>query len=104
MEEATAALGTGRVVVEQFFLDNRTYDGAPCPTSTEYFAITCVLDATTYTLTATGSGKMAGFVYTLDESRRPHDGGPLGSGQLLDSAQGGYVLSAARATASRWSR
>ncbi len=39
--EAVAAIGQGRVVAEQFFLDNRTYDGMPCPTSTDSFDIVC---------------------------------------------------------------
>jgi len=89
VEEATAALGTGRVVVEQFFLDNRTYDGATCPPSTDYFAITCEFDPTTYTLTATGSGTMNGFVYTLDESDTRTTAGPWGAGNCWIPRKGG---------------
>jgi type IV pilus assembly protein PilE len=58
------------VAIEQYFLDNRTYVGMPCPTSTARFAITCANGnppATTYTITATGSGNVNGFVYTLNE-------------------------------------
>jgi type IV pilus assembly protein PilE len=72
VEEALANMGSGRVAIEQFFLDNRTYkDGAleaPCPTSTERFDIACEFDASTYTITATGSGNMTGFSYTLTEA------------------------------------
>ncbi|RPI15937.1 MAG: prepilin-type N-terminal cleavage/methylation domain-containing protein [Lysobacterales bacterium] len=78
-EEIAAELGTGRVAVEQFFLDNRTYDGAPCPAGTEHFAVTCDSDDTSYDLTATGSGLMAGFVFTLDETGARTTAGPWGS-------------------------
>lgn len=78
--EVISAVGSGRVVMEQFFLDNRTYAAAPCPTSTEQFAIACVSDATSYTITATGSGNMAGFVYTIDEADARTTAGPWGAG------------------------
>lgn len=78
-EEATSAMSTGRVTVEQFFLDNRSYDDAPCPAATEYFSFGCVSDATTYTITATGSGLMAGFVFGLDETGGRTTAGPWGS-------------------------
>ena len=58
----------------------------------ESFTITCASDATTYTLTATGTDNLTGFVYTLDRDRHPDHGGPLGGRQLLDHSQGGYVL------------
>jgi type IV pilus assembly protein PilE len=76
----TAALASGRVVDEQYFLDNRTYVDAPCPTSTEDFTITCDPDATTYTLTGTGTGNLAGFVYTITETDARSTAGPWGSG------------------------
>jgi type IV pilus assembly protein PilE len=79
MEEAAASLGTGRVAVEQFFLDNRTYEDAPCPEGTKYFAVTCASDADTYTLTATGSGLMDGFVITVDETDTRTTDGPWGT-------------------------
>lgn len=78
--EVISAIGSGRVVMEQYFLDNRSYAGAPCPTSTEQFAIVCDRDATTYKITATGSGNMAGFVYTIDETDARTTAGPWGSG------------------------
>ena len=71
IEEATSQLAAGRVVFEQFFLDNRTYEGAEasCPASTDRFAFDCGdPDATTYTITATGRNGMAGFVYTINEA------------------------------------
>lgn len=67
IEEAQAELARGQIALEQFFLDNRTYVGAPCPASTTRFALTCALTATTYTITATGSGNVAGFIYTINQ-------------------------------------
>lgn len=78
--EVISAIGSGRVVMEQYFLDNRSYAAAPCPTSTAQFAIVCVSDATTYTITATGSGNMAGFVYTIDQADARTTAGPWGAG------------------------
>ncbi|MFY9314461.1 MAG: type IV pilin protein [Burkholderiales bacterium] len=67
--EATSALSDGRVKLEQFFQDNRTYTGGPAPTSTTYFTYAVGGASTTaYTLTATGIGSMAGFTYTINEA------------------------------------
>jgi type IV pilus assembly protein PilE len=80
--EATAALGTMRVQMEQYFQDNRTYADvagvpAPCtatsavapPPNARYFDFTCARTATTYTITATGRAAqgMDGFVFTVNE-------------------------------------
>lgn len=78
--EATGGLGDARNKMEQFFQDNRAYpDGcvispaAPSATQVQVqalqsFDITCGgLAATTYTITATGKGPMAGFTYTINE-------------------------------------
>ncbi len=74
--DATSALATKRMAMEQYFQDNHTYVGAdsgtyPCVTdaaSSKYFTFSCAgsLSATGYTITATGKGSMAGFVYTID--------------------------------------
>jgi len=66
--EAIATLGAGRVVAEQFFLDNRTYVDAPCPDDTNRFDIACDFEELTYTLTATGAGNVAGFEFTVNEA------------------------------------
>jgi type IV pilus assembly protein PilE len=82
--EATSGLNEMRVRLEQFFSDNRQYPTACAasaagpapagkiylPASVKYFAFTCALSATAYTVTATGaaSGGMAGFVYTIDQA------------------------------------
>jgi type IV pilus assembly protein PilE len=77
---ATAALSDMRVRMEQFFQDNRVYPTActAAPAATEIalppaadnpdFAFTCALAANTFTITATGQGKMDGFVYTVNQS------------------------------------
>lgn len=75
ISEAASALLAQRVKMEQFFQDNRTYAGAcaagtvaPRPDDTTNFAYTCpVLGATTYTITATGQGGLAGFAYSINQ-------------------------------------
>jgi type IV pilus assembly protein PilE len=80
IQEATSGLSSGRIAMEQYFLDNRTFVGAPCPANTDRFAITCTLAAATYTLTATGSGSVSGFVYTINERNVRATTGPWGAG------------------------
>jgi type IV pilus assembly protein PilE len=73
-------MGRGQIALENYFLDNRTYTGAACPTGTARFAFTCAFGATTYTITATGSGNVSGFVYTLNEQGvRATTGGDWGT-------------------------
>ena len=88
VEEVTAALSAGRVVAEQYFLDNYTYVGAPCPGNTETFALECEFDALGYTIKATGVAAMAGFVYTLDEAGTRTTDGPWGSGECWIARKG----------------
>jgi type IV pilus assembly protein PilE len=71
--DATATLSLKAVKLEQFFQDNKTYVAAPdCAADTassKYFSFQCsASSATAYTLAATGTGSMAGFVYTIDQS------------------------------------
>lgn len=86
--EAVAVIGQGRVVAEQFFLDNRNYTDMPCPVSTASFDIVCVPDDTTYTITATGNGNVAGFVYTIDQANLRTTAGPWGSGNCWITRKG----------------
>jgi len=80
--EATSGLGDARNKMEQFFQDNRTYP-ASCvvattpPSATQIqlmalqnFALTCASNpaANTYVVTATGTGPMVGFTYTISEA------------------------------------
>jgi type IV pilus assembly protein PilE len=80
VEEATAVLSQGRVATEQFFLDNRTFEDAPCPADTEHFNLTCDGDDTTYTITATGAGALSDFVYTINERNQRNTTSPWGDG------------------------
>lgn len=80
--EAISGLSDMRVRMEQYFQDNRVYpEGCvatttvPLPQRNIYlatatnFTFACSnLAATTYTVTATGSGPMAGFAYTVNQS------------------------------------
>ncbi|MBI5890541.1 MAG: prepilin-type N-terminal cleavage/methylation domain-containing protein [Nitrosomonadales bacterium] len=73
--EATSSLTETRIRLSQFFQDNRVYDNStapispsPCPVNTPDFTYACVTTATTYTITATGQGSMAGFMYSVDET------------------------------------
>lgn len=75
ISEATSTLAGLRVVMEQYFQDNRTYlNGVACGAAmpgapqVQHFTFSCVGTATTYTLTATGINDMTGFSYTLDET------------------------------------
>jgi len=72
--DATSNLATKRVQIEQFFLDNRTYAGAPAcnsdTTVSKYFDFSCPVaaTATTFTLQAVGKDAMTGFTFTIDQS------------------------------------
>ena len=74
--EAVSALSGMRVKMEQYFQDNRTYVGAcvagtvaPAPTDTANFTYACGgLGATTYVVTATGQGGLAGYAYSINQS------------------------------------
>jgi type IV pilus assembly protein PilE len=79
--DASAQLSDGRVKMEQFFQDNRTYAGGPCPATTKYFTFTCEnLSTTTYTLIAHGTGTVAGFNYQIDQSNTRLSATPWGDG------------------------
>ncbi|MGA8031391.1 MAG: type IV pilin protein [Casimicrobiaceae bacterium] len=88
VSEVTSVLGGGRVLAEQYYNDNLTYVGSPCPASTKYFTIACATTATTYTFTATGTGDMSSFVYTINESNLRTTAGPWGSGNCWIFRQG----------------
>jgi len=79
--EVIGALGSGRVVMEQYFLDNRTYVGAPCPANTKSFTVACTLAATTYTITGTGIENLSGFSFTINQAdARTSTGGWVAGG------------------------
>ena len=74
--DASAQLSDGRIKLEQYFQDNRTYVGWTCPVATKYFTFDCdtpARTATTYTLTAAsnanqGLGAGGDYQYTINES------------------------------------
>jgi len=71
--DATSNLAVKRVQMEQFFLDNRTYVGAPACTAdstvSKYFDFSCAAsDATSYMLQAVGKGSMTGFTFTINQA------------------------------------
>jgi type IV pilus assembly protein PilE len=76
LAEGTSALSDGRIKMEQFFQDNRTYVGGPAPAATANFTYAATnpgLPAGTavpqsYLITATGIGGASGFVYTIDQT------------------------------------
>jgi len=84
--DATAQLSDGRVKLEQYFQDNRTYDDAgaftsPCPASTKFFTISCQnLSAITYTIVAQGKNDISGFNYQIDQNNVKASTTPWGDG------------------------
>jgi type IV pilus assembly protein PilE len=83
--EAFTYMSDFRVKLEQYFQDYKNYgttNGGPCangtgapgwsnfvPGNAKYFTFACVVTASGYTLTATGSSGMAvGHVYTINEA------------------------------------
>ena len=86
--DATSVLSARRVLMEQYFQDNRTYVGADTPatpglcdagTSKSYdFSCSVAPGATVYTLMATGKSNAAGFSFTLDQDNAKTSSGPSG--------------------------
>ncbi len=74
IQDATSALATKRVQMEQFFQDNRTYAGAPAcnadSSTSQHFDFSCSVagTATLFTLQALGKDTMTGFTYTIDQN------------------------------------
>lgn len=72
--EATATLAAARIQMEQCFQDTRSYADAACAAfctpAGQFFNYSCSVGptATTYTLRADGTGDVANFFFTVDES------------------------------------
>jgi type IV pilus assembly protein PilE len=72
--EATSALASRQVQMEQYFQDNRTYVGAPActadTTTSKYFDFSCsgTPTATAFTLQAVGKSSMASFGFTVNQA------------------------------------
>lgn len=69
--DGPATLADAKVHMEQYFQDNRTYVGAPCPNPTENFGYACATTVNTYTITAQGTGMVGDFVFSADETANP---------------------------------
>lgn len=70
LTEAFTTLGGAQAAAEQYWSNERKYTNfANFPATTPNFSYALSnATASSYTLTATGTGKMAGFVYTIDQS------------------------------------
>ena len=82
--DGSAQLSNGRVQLEQYFQDNRTYIGGPLPAATKYFSFAwdTVIPptATTYKMDATGKDNLSGFKYTIDQDNVKTSTTPWGNG------------------------
>lgn len=86
LTDATSALSDGRVKLEQYFQDNKTYATvsgtiqSPCPSNTRYFTYSCGTPTTTaFTITASGVGSLSSFSYTIDQNNTKTTTGLPGS-------------------------
>ena len=78
--EATSALADGRIRMEQYFQDNRTYVGGPAPAATASFTFaTSNLTTTTYRITATGIASLSAYVYGIDQNNLKISNTPWGN-------------------------
>lgn len=81
LTEAYSGLASVQPQAEQFWSNNRTFAGfdrLPPASASFTFALSNA-SATTYTVTATGVGNAAGFVFTIDQSgNRATTGAPSG--------------------------
>jgi type IV pilus assembly protein PilE len=69
LQEGVSSLADGRIKMEQFFQDNRTYVGSPCPANTANFSYACSnLALATYTITATGLNNVNNFTFTINQT------------------------------------
>lgn len=75
--DAQSSLTTGRMQLEQYFQDNRTYAStstktSPCPAATTYFSYACATSPASFTITASnvasqGLGAVGSYVFTINE-------------------------------------
>jgi type IV pilus assembly protein PilE len=88
--EAFSTASTVRIKMEQYFQDNRQYLGgcqsaivkpswSPAPAGSR-FTYACRDDANTFLFTATGTGPIANFAYTLDQTNAKTSTFPSTSG------------------------
>jgi type IV pilus assembly protein PilE len=91
ISEATGTLSELRVRAGQWFADRRTYVGFSCtPTDPpKMFAVACEQDVNTFLITATGSGVMNGYSYTVDHANAKTSTTPTSSGSCWITKNGG---------------
>lgn len=89
--QATGALAELRTRAEQWFADRRTYVGFSCtPTETPtQFTLACNQDVNTFTITATGTGSLAGYSYTINQANARTSTTPTSSGPCWITKKGG---------------
>lgn len=81
LTDATAQLANGRIQMEQFFQDARTYVNGTCPASTKYFTISCQnLTVSSYLIVANGLNDLTGFAYQIDQANIKSSTTPWGDG------------------------
>lgn len=89
LAEGTSALADGRIKMEQFFQDNRTYASGTCPPATANFTYACSdLSASTYLITATGTGNLSVFSYSINQDNTKSSATPWGSGACWVTKKG----------------
>lgn len=94
--QAIAWLSASQAKMEQCYQDNHSYkvdSGVDCCSviGTEGagdFTWGCASEASTFTLTATGSGPAAGFVYTIDQAGSQQTTGSWGTGSCWITKKG----------------
>jgi type IV pilus assembly protein PilE len=79
LTEAYTSLSTMQPKAEEFWSNNRTYANLPLPANTVNFNYTADTTASSYTIKASGIGKMTDFVFTIDQNgNRATTGAPAG--------------------------
>jgi type IV pilus assembly protein PilE len=88
---ATSALAELRTRAEQWFADRRTYIGFSCTPSEapRQFTVACNQDVNTFMITASGTGGMAGYSYTINQANAKTSTTPTSSGACWITKNGG---------------
>ncbi len=66
--EAFTGLGGVQVAAEQHWANTRSYSSMAVPTGNNFTYALTAADASSYTVSATGTGPVAGFVYTINHA------------------------------------
>ncbi|HEV7813687.1 MAG TPA: prepilin-type N-terminal cleavage/methylation domain-containing protein [Janthinobacterium sp.] len=79
LTEAFTALAGAQPAAEQVWANDRSYANMVAPASPNFTYVLSNLTASTYTITATGIGNVAGFNFSIDQSGT-RSSGPLPAG------------------------